>query len=125
MKYDYELIKNILLAMEEYPEYRITQAELEKIINIDIKNKNKFIGHIFLLGDSQLIECDAKKSEYGFRYGSANDLFEENCNYRMTANGYEFLEILKNDNLYKKIKNYVLPIALEVGKELFVEFIKG
>ena len=123
MKQNYELIKNILLAMEEYPEYRISQEKLENMLHLD--NKDMFIGHIYLLGDSNLIESDAKQSKYGFRYGAANNLSEENCNYRMTARGYEFLEILKNDTLFNKIKNYVLPLALEVGKELFIETIKG
>lgn len=122
MKQDYKLIKNILIAMEEYPEYRISQNELTE--KIQVETQDKFIGHILLLGDSQFIECDSKQSEYGFRYGSGGDLSKENCNYRLTVKGYEFLEILKNDTLFQKIKNYVLTIALEVGKEILIKSIK-
>ena len=44
--------------------------------------------------------------------------------YRITANGYEFLDILKNDTILNKIKHFAIQNAWEIGKQLIIESAK-
>ena len=122
MKLDYNLIKTILLTMEEYPEHQIPSFELMRKINITDENKDTFIGHIKIMGDYNLIESSAKDGNYGFKYGLNRNLIQANCDYRMTANGYEFLDVLKNDTVFNKIKDFAISNAIDIGKQLLVNF---
>ena len=48
-----------------------------------------------------------------------------NASYRITAKGYEFLEMLRKRNIFNKIKGLTVPTALEVGKAILVKTITG
>ncbi|MCM1338949.1 MAG: DUF2513 domain-containing protein [Muribaculaceae bacterium] len=121
MKLDYKFIKEILMTMEEYEHHEIQCSILSKNLKIasetNIKDKckkEKFIGHIKILGDNNFIESSA--SNYGIKR-CANGYMIGNPLYRMTARGYEFLDVLKNDTVLNKIKNYTLSTAYNIGTQ--------
>lgn len=129
MKLDYKFIKQILITMEEYENHEIKCQELlmklellDLVGKIDDNKIDPFIGHIKLLGDNYLIESSSQnfgfmRTNQGYMIGDAT--------YRITAQGYEFLDVLKNDNVFNKVKNLAIPTALEVGKQLLVQFLTG
>ena len=53
------------------------------------------------------------------------DYIISNPSYRITAQGYEFLDILKNDTVLNKIKNFAISNAWEIGKQLLVQYAIG
>lgn len=122
MKLDYEYIKKLLRIMEEYPKHQIKCDILLKELSIDIdvdeEELDKFLGHIKILGDDFLIESTAL--EYGFEMTHAGRKRGE-ASYRLTSKGYEFLDVLKNDTAFNKIKNFALSNALDIGKQIIVE----
>lgn len=125
MKLDYDFIKQILLTMEEYDKHEIENLELMKYLNIADEDVDKFIGHILILGDNGLIETHHLKYPYGFARILREDVYQiVSDKYRITAQGYEFLDVLKNDTILKKIKNFAMKNALEIGKQLIIEYAK-
>ena len=116
MKIDYKFLKSILIAMEEYKLHQIRCYDLMQKIGVmderHVLNEElteKFVGHIKILGDNYFIESSDKRGYYGF----------ENTN-----NGYEFLDILKNDTILNKVKNFAIKNAWEIGKQLIIESAK-
>lgn len=125
MKLDYDFIKQILLTMEEYDKHEIGNLELMKYLNIADEDVDKFIGHILILGDNGLIDTHHLKYPYGFARILRENVYQiVSDKYRITAQGYEFLDVLKNDTILKKIKNFAVKNALEIGKQLIVESAK-
>lgn len=125
MKLDYEYIKQLLLTMEEYPEHEIESHDFWKLIGLssndgkfDTATLDKFIGHMKILSDDFLIESSA--DNFGFVFNRGN-LFTATAYYRITSKGYEFLDILKNDTVFNKIKTFALSNAFEIGKNIFVD----
>lgn len=123
MKLDYQLIKDILLTLENYPQHQMSSFDLMNSLKIDENSLEEFIGHIKIMGDYCLIESSDKQGNYGFMLAANGRIIPVNCNYRLTASGYEFLDILKNDTIFKKIKDYAIPNAIEIGKQLLVSFL--
>lgn len=132
MKLDYNFIKQILLVMEECDSHEIECHKLmqsigvidtKRVINEDLIEK--FIGHIKILGDKYFLESSDKKGNYGFAKGINGDYVISNPNYRITAQGYEFLDVLKNDTILNKIKNFAISNAWEIGKQLLVQYAAG
>jgi len=128
MKIDYEFLKNILVVMEENPKHNINNYELGNAIGLDF-NKidevlfDKFVGHIKLLGDNNCIEC--KSSDYGFTFNlMSNSYISVQTLYRLTQEGYEFLEMIKHKSILEKIKNLSFSTAIEIGKPLLIEYLK-
>ena len=83
----------------------------------------KFVGHIRILGDNYFIESSDKQCNYGFE-SINNGYAMSNPFYRITANGYEFLDILKNDTILNKIRQFAIKNAWEIGKQLLIESAK-
>lgn len=126
MKLDYNFIKQILLTMEENNKHEIPLNSLLKnlkILTIDGKiDENlidKFIGHVKILGDNFFIECS--NEEYGFMETCDGYAVITNANYRITAQGYEFLDILKKDNILKQIADLAVPTAFKIGTQLLTQ----
>ncbi len=129
MKLDYNLIKQILLTMAECDTHEIRSKTLMQAIGVlDSKNiineqlLDVFVGHIKILGDKNLIECSDKTNKFGFAKGLNDNYTISNPNFRITAQGYEFLDILKNDNVFNKIKNFAISNAIEIGKQLLIKY---
>lgn len=125
MKLDYLYIKKILTILEDYPKHEIESHEFWKLIDLtsdcktfDDEILDKFIGHMKLLSDDYLIESSLEN--FGIEFNRGN-LFTATAYYRITTRGYEFLDVLKNDTTFNKIKKFALSNALEIGKKVLVE----
>lgn len=126
MKLDYNYLKKILITMEEYPEHQIYFYDLVKKLsnkeNVEVDDKT--IGHIKILYDNNCFET-LKPGCLGISYGVNGHIILNNTLYRLTAKGYEFLDLLRNDNVFDKIKTFSISTALEIGKSLLISAIIG
>lgn len=125
MKQDMELIKLILQTLAEDENYFMFSDDLAKQIqektNKKDKFNNKFIGHFFLAKDANLI---SEMSVCFFTGQGYNRAMPANAGkVRITAQGLEFLEALKEDTIFNKIKDYSIGVAAETGKSLLVSLI--
>lgn len=125
MKQDYELIKIILQILADNEGYYMLLDNLankiqEKTGESELFN-DKFVGHFFLARDTKLIE------ELGVCFFTGQQYHKPvPANYaklRITAQGLEFLEALKNDNIIHKIKEFSVGTAIDIGKSLLTNFI--
>jgi hypothetical protein len=126
MKIDYKFLKEILSIMEENELHLTDNIEIIEKLGLNYKIKSdfdKFIGHILILGDNFCIECDDE--DYGFKGGLGGKYFLGTVPYRLTAQGYEFLTMLKQDSILSKIRDFTVPIAIEAGKSLLLKGITG
>ena len=125
MKLDYTYIKRLLTTMEEYPGHEIESYKFWELIGLFDSEKNysnemldKFIGHMKILTDECFIESSSNNFGLILNRGQ---LFTSTAKYRITARGYEFLDILKNDTVFNKIKSFALSNAYEIGKKIIIE----
>lgn len=116
MKIDYTCLKEILIIMEEESSHQIWVSELMK--KLPKVNEDKFIGHIKVLFDLGCVETASGQT--GFSIALNGEIIFTNIPYRLTARGYEFLDILKNDTIIKKIKNFAVSNAWEIGKQMLI-----
>ena len=124
MKLDYNYLKKILVSMEDYPEHQIYFYDLVKMVSgKDITEiDDKTIGHIRVLYDNGCFDT-LKKDSIGISYNLNKILITANTLYRLTAKGYEFLDLLRNEKVFNKIKDFSISTALEVGKSLLINAI--
>lgn len=130
MKLDYNFIKEILLTMEEYDKHEIYSYELwQKIGAMDSKQCinndifDKLIGHIKILSDNNCIK--SKNDDFGVKLGINKQIITYNTPYRLTAQGYEFLDVLKNDTAFNKVKDFAISNAIDIGKQIIVQLATG
>ncbi len=129
MKLDYKFIKEILLTMENYDKHEISSYELwQKIGVMDSKHcidedmLDKFLGHIKVLDDNGCVECSNKN--FGVVPTCGNYRIA-NVTFRLTAQGYEFLDVLKNDTAFNKVKDFAISNAIDIGKQIIVQLATG
>lgn len=125
MKQDMELIKLILQTLADDENYFMLSDDLAKKIQVKTNEKdafnNKFIGHFFLAKDANLISEMSVCFFTGQGYNRA--MPANGGKVRITAQGLEFLEALKEDTIFNKIKDYSIGVAAETGKSLLVSLI--
>lgn len=116
MKRDIELIKKILLKIEEH-------NSTSPIQNLKIKDySQELISYqIYLLNQAGLINAEI------IRVG-ANEIAEAEI-LEMTWNGHEFLDAARNDNIWNKFKTKVLEnggsIPFSIARELLISISKN
>lgn len=114
MKKDMELIKEILLAVEDAN----TFTENLKV-DIEGYNEKQINYHVMLLGEAGLIKTT---------YYSADDI-PYWYPVRLTWEGHEFLDAIKNDNVWAKLKEKVKEkgsdIPFDVLKELAMQLTRA
>lgn len=118
MKLDYEYLKQILTKMEECPTHRIQSGVLLEDLNTNEIDRDKFFGHIRILFDFGCIDCPDE--DLGIQYMLNGNVFCTSAPYRLTAKGYEFLDILKNKTVFNKIKDFAISNAWDIGKQLLI-----
>ena len=122
MKLDYNFIKKILLTIEEYNLHEIANFKLMEILGVSKEQEDKFIGHILILGDNNFIDSVNKKFPFGFAKAIKSDVYQiVNDKYRITAQGYEFLDVLKKDNIFNQIADLAVPTAFKIGTQLLTQ----
>jgi hypothetical protein len=112
MKRDIDLIRKLLLAIEE-EEHAYVQAEL----TVDGYTEEQINFHIFLLGDAGLANV-AENTHIGSKSPSALPL-------HLTWAGYEFLAAAKDDTVWAKAKTSVLKPAGGVAFSVLLEWLKA
>ena len=118
MKLDYNYLKKILIIMEENSEHEIRSFDLfRKLLGTeDIDDKT--LGHLRVLNDFGCI--DSQADNLGIKECLNGQIMQGNTLYRLTSRGYEFLDILKNDTIFNKIKNFAISNAWDIGKQLLI-----
>jgi hypothetical protein len=112
MKRDLDLIRKILLALEEH-EHGFAPEELV----IEGYSEEQIGFHIYLIGEAGL----AKVAESA----RVNDPSPKAFAVNLTWAGYEFLESAKDDNLWGKAKEKVIKPAGGVAFGVLLEWLKA
>jgi len=124
MKIDYDFLKQILTVMVDNESHTIATDELMEGLKIDEENDqetDKFLGHLFILNDNNCLDCADRN--LGVRRGLSGEYnYSVQC-FRLTAQGYQFLDVLKNDTIFSKIKDFSVSTAIEVGKAALINWV--
>ena len=124
MRIDRNFVREIFLAIQEHDDYVISSHTLMKKLGVSGREQErKFMGHILILGDKGLIESFYTKYPYGFVNCVGGEYSIIDVDYRMTAQGYEMIDIFKHDEIFDKVKDYTLSNAVELAKELLIEHV--
>ncbi|MBQ8669139.1 DUF2513 domain-containing protein [bacterium] len=122
MRIDRNFVREIFLAMQDHEDYVISSHTLMKKLGIKGRVlERKFMGHILILGDKGLIESFYTKYPFGFVNCVGGEYSIVDVDYRMTAQGYEMIDIFKHDEIYSKVKDYTLSNALDLARQLLAE----
>lgn len=122
MQINYLYIKKILTAIRECDSHTIsTEALIDILKTPDNKQElDKFFGHLLFLADNRCIDEVFNSARYRFGIVYDNNGFNSygDTLIRLTASGYDFLDILNQDKVLQKIKGFGFTAAVEVGKLL-------
>lgn len=100
MKRDMELIRKILFEFEKMPlNHSVNKIEIESY------SEEEITYNIILMNEAGLIEIKENSTLDGIGY------FPE----RLTWQGHQFLENIKNETVWKSIKSAIVNIGGEVG----------
>jgi len=110
MKRDLDLIRQILFSIES------SQTDPLEWVNIcvDGRSEKEISYHIWLLVDAGLIEGIDCSTMDGFEWKAK----------RLTWDGHEFLQSIKNDNIWNKAKENVLKPSASWTFGILKEFLK-
>ncbi len=102
MQIDQDYLKQILNAFVDSPRSFIwIDAIVERGIEID----DKFLFHVQILEDQELIECLDKKSDLGYEITLGGDFRWSSRPLRMTAAGHEFVDALNRPEIWDVLKS--------------------
>ena len=122
MRIDRNFVREIFLAMQDHEDYVISSHTLMKKLGIKGRAlERKFMGHILILGDKGLIESFYTKYPFGFVNCVGGEYSIVYVDDRLTAQGYEMIDIFKHDEIYSKVKDYTLSNALDLARQLLAE----
>lgn len=120
-----EFIKLILQTLTDNDSYFMMLETLAKQVQDETKGEksfdDKFVGHFFLAKDTNLIAELGVCFFTGQQYN--RPVLANGAKLRITAQGLEFLEALKNDTIFYKVKDFSLGVATDVGKNLLTSFL--
>lgn len=127
MKLDAVFIRQILLTIEEETDYITSSLKLKELLDINtIELERKFMGHIFILADNEILETFPENNwPFGFVFGVDGEHSIIDVGYRMTTHGYELLDVYRNEEVFEKIKNLSIANALEISKQVMAKKILG
>lgn len=116
MKRDIELIRNIMLQLEEHliPNSMINARNLLLYDKSSDEEFQILLEHINQLLENELIEAKPLKDLSGFR---------EFMIFRITSKGYDFLDTLRNDTVWNDVKEkasviggFTISLLTDLGK---------
>lgn len=126
MKIDTEFIKQILLTLENETDYVMSSHTLMRVLKIKTKEQErKFMGHILILADNKLLESFPSKYPFGFVYCVGGEYSIIDVGYRLTARGYELIDVIKNEEIFNKVRDLSIDNALDIAKQLLEKKIIG
>lgn len=117
MKRDPDLIRKLLIHLEEKPDDKIiTELELEG------HDKNEVMYHFILMDQAGLIRCEREVST------TTSDRVIRVYPFSLTWQGHEFLEASRNETLWNKAKELIMQksgaLSLDVLKALLISMAK-
>lgn len=122
MRIDRNFVREICLVMQDEDDYVISSHTLMHKLGIKGRElERKFMGHILILGDKGLIESFYSKYPFGFVNCVGGEYSIVDVDYRLTAQGYEMIDLFKNEKVFEKVKYYTLSNAVELAKKLLEE----
>ena len=126
MKRDLDLIRQIMLTLEEKMEYgkNFQSAQLIEVIQDKTLSAEKLAYHIGLLVESDLIRA----KEYKYQSGEPTDYLI----ITITSQGQDFIDTIRQDTTWNKIKEkasniggFTLSLLVDIGKEYLKKQISG
>ena len=126
MKIDHEYLKGLLVAFEDSPE---PTTDIQALADAGFNYEDPRFGfHMALLDDMRLIERDDGDPGIGRVSGIDGFSSWSALPLRLTANGHEFLEVLRNQEIWSTIqrdfKEASLDTMYRVGRGLLSRFIQ-
>ncbi len=126
MKIDHEYLKDLLIAFEECTTETTNIEELFKHgFNYE---DSRFIFHLEILADKNLVISESGKG-LGYIRGGDNQITWSVIPWRLTAQGHEFIEAIRNNEVWKTIqeefKDASIETLLRVSKELLEAYIRN
>ncbi len=112
MKVEQEKLKSILLQLEESDE-----ITLDMIGDGDKMVDDKEVFHLLILRDAGFIDIGHIQTVADGTIIGVNEI-------RMTYQGNEYLQALKESKVWDKIKNFSIGTAKVLGRELLIELAK-
>ena len=122
MKVDQEYLKLILNTFIESPRSFIWVADLmERGVEMD----DKFLFHIQILEDQDLIEALDKKSDLGYEITLGGEYRWQSRPLRLTASGHEFVEAMNRSEIWEIIKEEFKDSSLSTIKSAATILLKA
>lgn len=126
MKRDLDLIRQIMLTLEEKMEYgkNFQSAQLIEVMQDKTLSAEKLAYHIGLLVESDLIRA----KEYKYQSGEPTDYLI----FTITSQGQDFIDTIRQDTTWNKIKEkasniggFTLSLLVDIGKEYLKKQLLG
>ncbi|PLV58577.1 DUF2513 domain-containing protein [Brachyspira pilosicoli] len=137
MKIDYQLIKNILIAIQDYPLPEMEGKELLNKLDVKIPSRRALktdedylkyvtlVYHMEELLKAECIENINKEYQYSFAPNIESPFVRvDYTSYKLTLKGSEFLSGLKQNKIFSKIKDLAINTAISLVSELLIEQLK-
>ena len=125
MKINHDYLKGLLEAFEAAGK-PTTDIEELKACGYDYEEDN-FIFHLQILNDQNLVEAE-NGDGLGYRKGADGFVIWSVIPLRLTAQGHEFLEALRNSKVWETIKTEFKDASIgtlcRVGKQLLEGYTK-
>ncbi|HXU93296.1 MAG TPA: DUF2513 domain-containing protein [Gallionella sp.] len=103
MKIDQEYLKQLLEAFESADRPFIDLNDIEKAGLTE--NEHAFVFHMQILDDKNLIQQANGDPGFGLQHGVGGDEYYWSViPLRLTADGHEFLEALRNEEVWSQLK---------------------
>lgn len=126
MKINQDYLKKLLDAFESSPTPSVDLRYLEKAGLFD--DQNLFVFHMQLLDDKGFVEREDKGLGFGYDKSADGAVQWSVLPLRLTATGHEFIETLRNKEVWltitTKFKDASLDTLWSVSKKLFEGFTK-
>ncbi|MCK4830520.1 DUF2513 domain-containing protein [bacterium] len=117
MKRDIDLIRKLLLYLEEKPDDKMV-----KDLELDGYSKDEVQYHFILMDQAGLLRCERSVSS------STSDKVIRVYPFSLTWQGHEFLEASRNDTFWNKAKEIVKTksgaLSVDVVKALLIKLAK-
>jgi len=112
MKRDLELIRKLLITIEENP-----KPQFDGVLSVDGYNDETVLFHLDLLNDAGFIDATISKDETG-------EIINAFPNH-ITWAGYEFLDLARNNSVWDKSKKVIKEKSVSISVALLSELLKS
>lgn len=112
MKVDFDYLKQLLEGFEEVPKPFPTILE---IANASSEVDNQFAFHMGILHDQGFLQYLTTRGQSPFEpnYDDPDEFSWCDCNVRLTAQGHNFLAVLRQKTIWKAIKDDLKDNSIE------------